>query len=327
MKQKQFEDQNQALWTQISAILEQKKSQSALGLQEFPALYRRLCQNLALTLQRGYSPALSDYLQHLVSASHQLLYGTVVERPMTLHNWLLQEFPRRVREEWRLLLWVSLAFWGVAGVTGVLVWLHPDLAYSFSSPQELEKYRQMYTATDTAKGRGAENDFVMFGFYIWNNVSIDFRTFGAGVLCGIPALLAMAYNGMHGGVIAAWLSLDPVSRAHFWPFVATHSSFEITGMLLAGVAGMRLGLALLHPGRLSRRHAVHAASGRMFPIIVGAAVMTFIAAFFEAFWSANPTFSDSTKYIVAAICWTSVLGFLIFSGRTGIRRMGDRHAA
>ena len=50
MKQKQFEMQNEALWDQIKTILEErhkkKNAPAPLGIQEFPALYRRLCQNL-----------------------------------------------------------------------------------------------------------------------------------------------------------------------------------------------------------------------------------------------------------------------------------------
>lgn len=319
MKQKQFEMQNEALWDQIKTILEEKNRKKnapgPLGLHEFPALYRRLCQNLALALQRGYSPALTDYLQKMVGDCHQLLYGTAVERPMTLHRWLLNEFPQRVREEWRLLLFVCLAFWGVGLLVGVLVWFNPEMAYSFSSADKLEKMRQMYSSGKIDVGRGAEGDFAMFGMYIWNNISIDFRTFGAGVFGGIPALYIMGVNGLGMGVVASWLSADPATRHNFWSFVITHGSFEIVGMLLSGVAGMRLGLSLIQPGRLSRRRALYAASQRMFPVLVGASILTFIAAFFEAFWSASPVIPHSVKYTVGALCWLLVIGFFIFAGR------------
>jgi uncharacterized membrane protein SpoIIM required for sporulation len=319
MKQKQFEIQNEALWAQINALLDEKNkkksARSPADFIEFPALYRRLCQNLALALQRGYSPSLTDYLQKMVGDCHQLLYGTMIERPMTLHRWLMNEFPQRVREEWRLLLFVNVAFWGVGLVVGLLVWFQAEMAYSFMSPEKLEKMRQMYTSGAIDTGRGAEGDFAMFGMYIWNNISIDFRTFGAGVFGGIPALFIMATNGLSMSVVASYLSADPATRHNFWSFVITHGSFEIIGMLLSGVAGMRLGLSLISPGRLSRRRALYAASLRMFPVLVGASILTFIAAFFEAFWSASPVIPHSVKYGVGALCWLLVIAFLIFAGR------------
>lgn len=313
MKQKQFETEHAALWDEIKAILQGASKHS----EALPSLYRRLCQSLALSSQRGYSPALTDYLQKMVADCHQRLYGTAVERPITLRNWLMRELPQRVRKEWRLLFLAMLAFWGVALAVGWLVWIKPHWAYSFMSPQQISEFQHMYQPGNMHIGRGgSEGDMQMFGFYIWNNVSIGFRTFASGIFAGIPALISLTLNGMNLGVVGSWLSQDPGTRDMFWSFVIAHSSFEITGLMLSGVAGMRLGLSLIHPGRLSRRHAVFAASKEMFPVIVGAAVLTVLAAFFEAFWSANTAFPSSVKYAVGAICWLLVIGFFMFAGRS-----------
>lgn len=310
---RQFGAEYATLQEKIGALLKALSPQSAA----LPVLYRRLCQGLALSGQRGYSPALTDSLQKLAFACHKKMYGAVVERPLTLRRWLLQDFPQRVRSEWRLLALALLAFWGVALAVGLLVWLQPHWAYSFVSASQLSEYQNMYQPGKIHVGRGGdEGDVMMFGFYIWNNVSIGFRTFAGGIFGGIPALLSLTFNGMQMGVVASWLSKDPVTRDMFWSFVITHSSFEITGLLLSGVAGMRLGLALIRPGRLSRRHAVFAASRHMFPIIVGAALLTALAAFFEAFWSGSATIPVNVKYGVGAACWLLVLAFFAFAGRT-----------
>ncbi|HEV7817234.1 MAG TPA: stage II sporulation protein M, partial [Janthinobacterium sp.] len=278
MKQKQFEEQNAALWSQIAAILQGDAAHAAA----LPQLYRRLCQCLALSGQRGYSPALTDYLQAMVADCHRRLYGSAAERPRGLLRLLMRDFPRRVRGEWRLLLLAALALWGVAVGVGLLVWLQPWWAYSFSSPAELEGYRQMYQPGRIRVGRGNEGDILMFGHYVWNNISICFRTFAGGIAGGVPALLSLTFNGMQMGLVASWLSREAATHQTFWPFVITPSSFEITGLMLSGMAGMRLGLALIHPGRRSRRQALYGASQAMYPVLVGASLMTLLAAFFEA---------------------------------------------
>jgi uncharacterized membrane protein SpoIIM required for sporulation len=312
MKQKQFETQHVLLWAEIEAILQDKSKQS----DDLPSLYRRLCQSLALSIQRGYSPALTDYLQKMVLDCHRRLYGLAIERPATLRHWLTFEFPYRVRQEWRLLTLALIAFWGVALAVGLLVWFKPHWAYSFMSPHEISSMQKMYQPDQTRIGRGGSSgDVMMFGFYIWNNVSICFRTFAGGIMGGIPALISLVFNGMHMGVIGSWLSKEMATRQTFWSFVITHSSFEITGLLLSGVAGMRLGLSLIHPGRLSRRHALVAASQRMFPVLVGAALLTLLAAFFEGFWSASTSISPNVKYIVGSICWLLVIAYFVFAGR------------
>lgn len=312
MKQKQFELQHTQLWADIEAVLRGQSAQT----EAFPSLYRRLCQSLALTAQRGYSPALTDYLQKMALDCHSRLYGNAIERPATLRHWLTRELPHRVREEWRLLLLATIVFWGVALAVGLLVWLKPHWIYSFISSQQLAEMQKMYQPDHIRAGRGGENDVMMFGFYIWNNVSIDFRTFAGGIFGGIPALVSLAFNGMHLGVVGSWLTKDPATRETFWSFVITHSSFEIAGLMLSAVAGMRLGLSLIHPGRWSRRHALLLASRRMFPVIVGAALLTVLAAFFEGFWSANAIAPVSAKYTVGTMCWMLVIAFFAFAGRT-----------
>jgi uncharacterized membrane protein SpoIIM required for sporulation len=324
MKQIQFETEHAELWREIEAIL----AGASLQTEELPAYYRRLCQCLALALQRGYSPTLTDYLQRMAFDCHSRIYGTAVERPMRLRAWINYDLPRRVRQEWRLLLTIAVAFWGVGLLCGLLVWWKPYLAYSFLDADDLAKMHQMYQPGAVSIGRGgADGDLAMFGFYIWNNISIDFRTFATGLFAGIPALYAVIFNGINGGVVAGWLSLDPATRGTFWPFVATHSSFEIWGLMLSGIAGMRMGLVLIKPGRLSRRHALFAAGRRMFPVIAGAALLTFIAAFFEAFWSANTSVPPVVKYSVAAFCWTSLTAYFAFAGRGGSAEEGEHDAA
>jgi uncharacterized membrane protein SpoIIM required for sporulation len=315
MKQSQFESENSALWQEIEALVANKAANQALDRTRLPTLYRRLCQCLALSGQRGYAPQLTEYLHRLVLDCHQLFYGAAVERPFTLHQWLGVEFPRRVREEWRLLLFVNLVFWGVALVVGLMVWINPDWAYSFSSAKDLESMRDMYKPHPSRAGRGGSGgDIEMFGFYIWNNVSITFRTFASGLFGGIPALFSVGLNGMHLGVVAAWLSLDSTTRLNFWSFVVTHASFEITGLLLAGLAGMRMGLALIKPGRMTRRQALGHTGEHVFPIVVGAAILTLVAAFFEGFWSASGA-APMVKFVVGGVCWAIVILFFCVAGR------------
>lgn len=311
MKQAQFEASYGPLWGEIEALLAKR----AEGRDALPAQYRRLCQCLALASQRGYSPQLVSYLHALVARCHHALYGAAAERPAVLLQWLRQDLPQRVRAEWRLVLLVVLCLLGPALAIGLLVWHDAHNAYLFADPDDLARMHSMYAPSNIKTGRGGSAaDVQMFGFYIWNNVSIGFRTFASGIFGGVPALLSVLFNGMHMGVAAAWLSLDPATSGNFWSFVVTHSSFELTGLVLSGVAGIRLGLALLRPGRLHRRQALRQASIAMYPVVAGAALLTVLAAFFEAFWSAS-AFAPAVKYGVGAVCWASVFLFFGLAGR------------
>ena len=73
--------------------------------------------------------------------------------------------------------------------------------------------------------------------------------------------------------------------------------------MLAGAAGLKLGVALSRPGRLTRKQALVAAGRAAAGIMYGAAAMLFAAAFVEAFWSPRTTVAPEIKYGVGIAAW------------------------
>src|SRR3954462_3286713 len=143
--------------------------------------------------------------------------------------------------------------------------------------------------------RGAESDFYMFGFYIFNNVRIAFQTFAGGLACGVGALFFLVFNGLMIGAVAGHVTSIGYGTA-FWSFVAGHSAFELGGIALSGAAGLRLGSALLAPGQLTRKDALAVAGREAGGMMYGVAAMIVAAAFVEAFWSSNSGLAHAIKY-------------------------------
>ena len=103
--------------------------------------------------------------------------------------------------------------------------------------------------------------------------------------------------------------------ATFYSFVATHSAFELTAIVLSGAAGLRIGHALLAPGRLTRLQALVQATRDSAVLLYGVTAMLLVAAAVEAFWSSATWLPPAVKYGVAGVCWTAVLGYFTFQGR------------
>ena len=97
--------------------------------------------------------------------------------------------------------------------------------------------------------------------------------------------------------------------------MVTHGSFELTAIVLAGAAGLRLGYALLAPGRQTRLQSLTQAARESMVIVYGVILMLLIAAAIEAFWSSARWLPLPLKYSVAALCWAVVLAYLTFQGR------------
>ena len=73
--------------------------------------------------------------------------------------------------------------------------------------------------------------------------------------------------------------------------------------MLSGAAGLMLGWALLSPGNKSRLRALQDAGQLAIKIIYGAALLFFLAAFIEAFWSSMTWIEPTIKYIVGVCIW------------------------
>src|SRR6202008_638920 len=98
-------------------------------------------------------------------------------------------------------------------------------------------------------------DWMMFGYYIRNNVGVAFQCFAGGLFAGLGSVFFLAYNGAFSGALAGYLTQRGLSST-FYAFIATHSSFELTAIVLAGAAGLKMGHSLLAPGRLTRRQSL-----------------------------------------------------------------------
>ena len=127
-------------------------------------------------------------------------------------------------------------------------------------------------------------------------------------------ILVLIFNGITIGAVFGHLqqigSGDPL-----WRFVAGHAPFELTAIVLAGGAGLRLGFNLIAPGRRTRIDALVAGGIKGAKLCIGIAFMLLVAAFIEAFWSSTQSIPASIKFTVSGVLWTLVFAWLWRGGR------------
>lgn len=315
MKQAAFEALHAPDWERFAQRLEGKASKQDVEREDFPRLYRRLCQHLALARERQYSPELVDRLNALALRGHHTLYGARGLRRNQLAEFFLRRFPRLVREESPLVTLAALLFFGPLALIGVAVQFAPDFIYYLLGPAQISGIEEMYNPANERPGmRAADSNVVMFAFYIWNNVKIGFQTFAGGLLFGLGSIFYLLFNGVHIGAVIGHLTHIGYGTP-IWSFVAGHSAFELTGIVLSGAAGLRLGLALISPGRLSRAAALTAAAKPAIGLVYGAATLFTLAAFVEAFWSPITLVPPLVKYAVGGALIAGVLLYFVLAGR------------
>lgn len=317
MKQAPFELAHAGEWDAFEAFLDQKPS---FDPAEMPARFRRLCQHLALAAERRYSADLVDRLNRLALRGHHALYSHRRRESQQVLDFMLAGFPRLVRQEWRLVTAAAVLFFGPLLALIGLLQQFPDFAHYLLAPEQIANFHQMYDPANRRIGmREADTNVMMFGFYIWNNVRIGFQTFAGGMLAGAGSAWFLGANGVILGAVAGYLTHAGFGET-FWSFVAGHSAPELIAIVLSGTAGLRLGLAVIAPGNMSRKAALVAAARPAVRIMYGAALLFLAAAFVEAFWSPLTEVPFGTKIAVGIVLWALILAYLILAGRARAAR-------
>ncbi len=322
MKQERFEAQNAKEWQEFRDLLASGSKRKALDVvpdpRRLPWLYRRVCEHYALAKHRHYSPTLVADLHDLALRGHQRLYRRDVHWLSRAARFCSSDFPVTLRRHAGF-FWLALAlFVGSGVILGLLCYQRSDLIYSVMDPVTVAEIEYMYDPGNQELGRTEEQQdesgLMMFGYYIRNNVSIGFRTFASGILIGVGTVLVLLFNGVFIGSIAGHLTrLNYTST--FWPFVSGHGAFELTAIVICGMAGLILAHAVFSPGPMRRVHALQHAASEAIKLVIGAALMLVVAAFIEAFWSPNPAVGAQVKYAVAALLWFVVIVYLLKAGR------------
>ncbi|MCX4028882.1 stage II sporulation protein M [Endozoicomonas sp. SM1973] len=316
MKQETFENRYQHDWQAFEALLEQLEKRQSPSVVQFASHYRRICHYLALAKARTYSPQLQAQLESMVLRGHQQLYN---RRTQFLYNsiqFIVLKFPALLRENWRF-FWLATALFYLPGLVIFLaIQWDPNIVYTIMNPHQVTEYESMYDPAlrHLGRERQSDTDIFMFGFYIWNNVGIAFKTFAGGILFTIGSLFFLLFNGVFFGAFASHI-VNVGYQSTFFPFVVGHGAFELTAITIAGAAGIKMGYSLLAPGNLSRLDALKQSTKVAVQLLLGAAFLLVIAAFVEAFWSSSTLLTPTIKYIVGGLFWLVVAGYLTQGGK------------
>ena len=305
-----FQTANQASWNELESEL--GRQQHRLDPDKFLALYRLCCEHLALARSRSFPLHVIERLSSITSRAHQIIYRQSDSGLAQVARALLEEFPAMVRRHWTYVAIAAALLMIPTIAIAIATYLDPDLILSIVDRRTAAEFEQMYSPAAQAIGRPRDiaSNWLMFGFYIKNNIGIAFQCYATGVVFGLGSLYFLLANGIFGGGIAGYVASLGYGST-FFPFVATHSAFELTAIVLCGAAGLRIGQSVLLPGRRTRVAALELAARETSLIVFGAAIMLVIAAAVEAFWSSAPWVTSTVKFVCAGFCWILVLCFFL----------------
>lgn len=279
-----FVGPRQARWQELEQLLARRRH-STDEITALSRLVRAVSADLAAAQSGDLPDDVQAYLDGLAGRAHNALYGARRLDGLAPIRAIASDFPRELRANAGLFA-VSTALFGVPYLVGLIAcaW-DPGLASQVVPEGQLTEMRAMYA--DSIGRGGMDADAGMAGFYVHNNVGIALRCFATGVFGGLGPIFFLAYNGAVIGAVSGYLAANG-GGWNLLVFTSGHSAWELTGIVVSGTAGLRLGWALLVTRGASRSASLRAAGPGLFRLVVGFCAMLFVAAAIEGFWSASP---------------------------------------
>jgi uncharacterized membrane protein SpoIIM required for sporulation len=247
-------------------------------LDELVALYQRVSSHLSHARTAYRDPTLSMRLNRLVTEASGVVYRGRSRPGTAIKEFFVWRFPAAVYQSGRFIA-VSAALLLVPAVV-VGAWLATsDEALDASAPEAvreayLEEDFEEYYSSDSAANFGTQVTV--------NNIQVAFTAFAGGILLCLPTAFMMVYNGANIGA-AGGLFVSAGEAAKFFGLILPHGLLELTAVVIAGAAGLRLGWAIVAPGDRRRSETLGNEARRAVVIALGLVVAFMAAGFIEGF--------------------------------------------
>lgn len=289
MKVAQLIERRQPMWRELEILCGQmtrgSRKKDPEVVARFSELYRAACADLALAEAYQLPPKTVDYLHRLVARAHNQLYRSRHYQWNKWYRLVFHETPRRIFDD-RCVHFVFLIFWGLFLTSGYLAYedtLWPDFAADVIGEKELDKFEEMYGGLETRSVGGSSQ---MMGFYIFNNAGIGLSCF-VWMLLVLPGMVTLTFNAVYLGAVFGYMFRPDMGEAglNFKNFVTAHGPCELTAIVLASGAGLKIGLSWLITNGMSRFDSLAKTARETLPIAMCAVFLFIMAAMIEGFIS------------------------------------------
>jgi uncharacterized membrane protein SpoIIM required for sporulation len=277
-----FIARNAPVWTRLSELT----SQARLGLgrlapseiDELVVLYQRVSAHLSHARTAYRDPALTMRLTTLVTQASGVIYRGRSRPGNAITEFFAWRFPAAVYQSGRFIAVSAALLLVPALIMGF--WLGTsDAARDVAAPEAvrqayIEENFESYYSSDSATNFATQVTV--------NNIQVALVAFASGVLAGIPTVFTLVLNGVNIGM-AGGLFADAGQLDRFFGLILPHGLLELTAVVIAGGAGLRVGWAVVAPGDRSRSEALGSEARRAVLIALGLMVAFVVAGFIEGF--------------------------------------------
>jgi uncharacterized membrane protein SpoIIM required for sporulation len=307
-----FESERGGDWTALDAALKKAGDRperlGADGVRRLGSLYRSTAADLAFARRRFPGDPRTATLEALVVRARATVYARSGRRGsvrsfVTRGYWVrLRERPWLILAAWAVLLVPAIggAAWGALD-PGAAAGLVPGQFQAAADPPAAGRDYDAATAT-------AFSASVMF-----NNIGVALLAFAGGVLFAVPTVISLFFNGLLLGVLGG-IAVGAGHGVAFLRLVSSHGPLEISCIVAGGIAGLRMGWALIRPGPPTRGTALRREARPAVEIAAGTVPWLVVCGFCEGFLT-GPELPVAVQAAIGACLFALFWGLVAWRGR------------
>ena len=323
-----FRQAHEADWERLNALVTrmEKRSIKALGdddLLALPGLYRTTLSSLAVARDTSLDRALITYLEQLCTRAYFQIYGVQTPAHRQIGRFFARSWPEAVRSLWRETLFCVVLTFGAAALAFILIRSDPAWFYSII-PEGLAGGRDPGASAEFLRSTLYDKQkawLLTFATFLFtHNAQISIFAFALGFAFAVPTVLLILYNGlMLGAFLEVFAARGLGPNVVAWLMI--HGTTEIFAICISGAAGIRIGMAIAFPGRLSRMDSAVRAGRTAATAMVGTVIMLSVAGLLEGV-GRQTILDDSMRMLIGT---AALAGWMVYFYGWGAARAGDGH--
>lgn len=324
MRSARFRKEREADWQRLERLVleAERRGLQRMGFadaRDLASLYRQATTSLAIAREISLDKALLEYLEALTARAYLCVYAPQERLGGLISRFLTHGAPQAMRRSWFVVLLGFLCM-GLGILAGYLLYFENTDWYYVFMPDGLAGDRSPDATNETLLSSIYNEDpdssgLAAFATYLFShNTRIAIFVFGLGVFACAPAILLTFYNGLGLGAFLA-LHVDRGLGMDLGGWLSIHGVTELSAVCIACAGGLKLGIALLFPGDLSRSESLRVAGHDAVKLAIIAAIMLVAAAFLEGF--GRQLVQDmTTRYLIGWGVGGLWLAWFVLGGRS-----------
>jgi uncharacterized membrane protein SpoIIM required for sporulation len=271
------------IWTELEQLVAAARSSPARlgahGVRRLGTCYRAAAADLAFARRRFPADPLVAHLELLVRLGRQAVYHAA-PKSASLREFVSRRYWQRVRERPALLALATVCLVAPALLAGYWAWRDPGAASGLVPADYHTVTEPRAAGADLGLSVDEQSSFAAQIFT--NNIRVAFFAFAGGILAGLGTIFVLILNGVLLGAITG-LAIGAGNGRSFFELVVAHGVLELSCIVVAGVAGLRVAAAIVDPGTRERGQALREEARAAVEFVLGTAAWLVVAGLVEGF--------------------------------------------